>query len=138
MCVSNTMKTLLLHRTAHYLMQYAQHFGFLYVSLESKFYNHIHITFKTFLYDVNCIEERDVPCCFEYSWLFLMTSLRLGLKRVPSGNTTIHSCKHTDQNHSPSIYNLVGLVVKASASRAEDPGFESRLHRDIFGVESYQ
>ena len=31
---------------------------------------------------------------------------------------------------------LVGLVVKASASRAEDPGFESR--RDFFGVESYQ
>ena len=33
---------------------------------------------------------------------------------------------------------LVGLVVKASASRAEDPGFESLLHRDFFGVESYQ
>ena len=31
-----------------------------------------------------------------------------------------------------------GLVVKASASRAEDPGFESRLHRDFSGVESYQ
>ena len=28
---------------------------------------------------------------------------------------------------------LVGLVVKASASRAEDPGFESRLRRDFFG-----
>ena len=27
---------------------------------------------------------------------------------------------------------------KASASRAEDPGFESRLRRDFFGVESYQ
>ena len=27
---------------------------------------------------------------------------------------------------------LVGLVVKASASRAEDPGFESRLSRDFF------
>ena len=27
---------------------------------------------------------------------------------------------------------------KASASRAEDPGFESRLCRDFFGVESYQ
>ena len=26
---------------------------------------------------------------------------------------------------------LVGLVVMASASRAEDPGFESRLHRDF-------
>ena len=33
---------------------------------------------------------------------------------------------------------FVGLVVKASASKAEDPGFESRLHRDFFGVESYQ
>ena len=27
---------------------------------------------------------------------------------------------------------------KASASRAEDPGFESSLRRDFFGVESYQ
>ena len=27
---------------------------------------------------------------------------------------------------------------KASASRAEDPGFESRMRRDFFGVESYQ
>ena len=33
---------------------------------------------------------------------------------------------------------LVGLVVKAPASRAEGPGFESRLRRDFFGVESYQ
>ena len=33
---------------------------------------------------------------------------------------------------------LVGLVIKAFASRTEDPGFESRLLRDFFGVESYQ
>ena len=33
---------------------------------------------------------------------------------------------------------LVGLVVKASASRAEDPGFESRLWWDFSRVESYQ
>ena len=33
---------------------------------------------------------------------------------------------------------LVGLVVKASALRAEGPGFESRLRRDFFGAESYQ
>ena len=33
---------------------------------------------------------------------------------------------------------LVGLVVKASTSRAESPGFESCLCRDFFGVESYQ
>ena len=30
------------------------------------------------------------------------------------------------------------LVVKVSAPRAEDPGFESRLRGDFFGVESYQ
>ena len=36
------------------------------------------------------------------------------------------------------INRLVGLVVKASASRAEDPGFEFRLRRDFFEVESYQ
>ena len=29
-------------------------------------------------------------------------------------------------------------VVKASASRAKDPGFESRLRRDFSGIESYQ
>ena len=37
-----------------------------------------------------------------------------------------------------SCYRLVGLVVKASTSRAEDPGFESHLRWDFFGVESYQ
>ena len=33
---------------------------------------------------------------------------------------------------------LVGLVVKASASGAEDPGFKSRLRRDFSGGESYR
>ena len=33
---------------------------------------------------------------------------------------------------------LVALVVKASAPRAEDSGFESRVRRDFFRVESYQ
>ena len=33
---------------------------------------------------------------------------------------------------------LVGLVVKTPASRAEGPGFESRLRRDFSGVESHQ
>ena len=32
---------------------------------------------------------------------------------------------------------LTGLVVKASASRAEDPGFESRLRRDFFSESSH-
>ena len=34
---------------------------------------------------------------------------------------------------SPSADRLVGLVVKVSASRAEDPDFESRLRRDFSG-----
>ena len=29
-------------------------------------------------------------------------------------------------------HRLVGLVVKASASRAKEPGFESRLRKDFF------
>ena len=44
----------------------------------------------------------------------------------------------TKGRHSVVVDRLVALVVKASASRAEDPGFESRLRRDFFGVESYQ
>ena len=44
----------------------------------------------------------------------------------------------TQPSESPLFNRLVGLVVKASASRAEYPGFESRLRRDFFGVESYQ
>ena len=31
------------------------------------------------------------------------------------------------------VHRLAGLVVKASASRAEDPGFECRLRRDFSG-----
>ena len=34
---------------------------------------------------------------------------------------------------SVSFHRLVGLVVKASASGEEDPGFESRLRRDFSG-----
>ena len=33
---------------------------------------------------------------------------------------------------------LVGLVVKASAARAEDPGVQSPLMMGFFWVESYQ
>ena len=35
-------------------------------------------------------------------------------------------------------YCLVGLVVKVSALRGEDPGFKSHLCLDFSGVESYQ
>ena len=38
----------------------------------------------------------------------------------------------------PRSDHLIGQVVKASASRAEDSGFESGLRQDFFGIESYQ
>ena len=44
----------------------------------------------------------------------------------------------SSKTSSLSKHRLVGLVVKASASKAEGPWFESRLRRDFFGVESYQ
>ena len=47
-----------------------------------------------------------------------------------------HACRELHWSLSPSV--LVGLVVKATASRAEDPGFEFRLRRDFFGFESYK
>ena len=53
----------------------------------------------------------------------------------PSGRKTLLSQLSP---HPHPLDRLVGLVVKASASTAEDPGFESRLRRDFFGVESYQ
>ena len=46
--------------------------------------------------------------------------------------------KYNEAHKFTNRYRLDGLVVKASASRAEDPRFESRLRRDFFGVESYQ
>ena len=46
--------------------------------------------------------------------------------------------RHATKDIFCKVHRLVGLVVKASASRAEGPGFESRLRRDFFGVESYQ
>ena len=47
------------------------------------------------------------------------------------------SCVTSSESSTVVCHRLVGLVVKASASRAEDPGFESRLP-GFFWVESYQ
>ena len=52
------------------------------------------------------------------------------------------TCCHTETEAAVEICSvtdrLFGPVVKAYASRIEDPGFESRLRRDFSGVESYQ
>ena len=43
-----------------------------------------------------------------------------------------------DRTHIINSYRLVGLVVKTSASRAEDPEFESLSRWDFLGVGTYQ
>ena len=69
----------------------------------------------------------------------LVTKLNRFLKTSVELHTGIYSnCLMQWLPQSFHFDRLVGLVVKASASRAEDPGFESRLRRDFFGVESYQ
>ena len=47
----------------------------------------------------------------------------------------MHNCSHcyTEKLQFKVANRLVGQVVKAPASRAEDHGFESRLRRDFFG-----
>ena len=46
----------------------------------------------------------------------------------------VGSCKVKDCRYPSAPFGrLVGLVVKASASKAEDPEFESRLRRDFSG-----
>ena len=64
-----------------------------------------------------------------------------GVGRVRSAQARARACVHVcccDRWSIQRTHRLAGLVVKASASRAGDPGFESRLRRDFFGVESYQ
>ena len=47
------------------------------------------------------------------------------------------TCLRNWHGFSP-CYRLIGVVVKASALRVEDPGFESCVRQDFFWVKSYQ
>ena len=51
------------------------------------------------------------------------------------GESAVHCCHLI---LTPTLNRLAGLVVKASASGEEGPGFDSRLRRDFSEVESYQ
>ena len=59
----------------------------------------------------------------------LRTSNSLVHYQLCTSNSLVHS-----QLLCPPLNRLVGLVVKTSASRAEDPGVESRLRRDFSGA----
>ena len=53
----------------------------------------------------------------------------------PGSSWGVPSVFSVDENRAASscYHRLVGLVVKASASREEDPGFKSRLRQYFFG-----
>ena len=63
------------------------------------------------------------------------SSFRLLLCLFETGPQCPHPCccYFYTELRVPQDIRLVGLVVKASAPRAEDPGFESRLRRDFSG-----
>ena len=61
-------------------------------------------------------------CCLEACF-----QAALGRRAAADGLLHVHKLRPLG------FHRLVGLVVKESASRAEDPGFQSRLRRDFFG-----
>ena len=82
-----------------------------------------------------------------YGWIKKVTYAKISPRMVNPGDIAGSAKKKKKKKRrregdlgiaSRFLYRLVGLVVKASASRAEGPGFESRLCQDFFGVESYQ
>ena len=68
-----------------------------------------------------CVDVRDAVCLLKVVALNVVW-----WKRAPAVSRQLLT------------YRLVGLVVKTSASRAEDPRFKSRLCQDFSGIESYQ
>ena len=68
----------------------------------------------------------DSPTLNLYVWALSLLCPVLNLNRITC--SVLFSLWRLTAN----CHRLVGLVVRASASRVEDPGFESRLRRDFF------
>ena len=78
-------------------------------------------------------------CCLATFWLVVLLIFSLSL--VVSLWNAWSTCCLLFLLYVPSLFipsRLSGLVVKASTSRVEDPGFESHLRQEFFWVESYQ
>ena len=90
------------------------------------------------------IDSKNCECPRLLSVLHLYTySLLLSLQQRSSNALGVvklsitHSRLPSIEHYELDIYSLP-LLTANGASRAEDPGFESHLRRDFFGVESYQ
>ena len=74
----------------------------------------------------------------QYCFVVVMF-LELSVKKEHKNQLTLYHLRLQLAVICDFTYRLVGLVVTASASTAEDPGFESPACAGIFsGVESYQ
>ena len=105
------------------------------------------VCLKSFRHDSNGAPQTGVRGLLFHHGNVSARTAAVTLDRLAAGDVqqAIHPPQSPDLAPSdwglfPSLmrHRLVGLVVKASASRAEGPGFESRLRQDFFGVESYQ
>ena len=85
------------------------------------------------LFCVNRVAAASVVVAAAFAGVFLIVVVARVVLFVSSSSFSVSGI-----TPSPPLDRLVDLVVKASASGAEDPGFESRLRRDFSGVESYQ
>ena len=84
------------------------------------------------------------PALYNKGWVSHHTILTAGTKHLANnwitapvfgrGAKQLATVELLNRKASASLcYHLVGLVVKASVSKAEDPGFESRLRQDFSG-----
>ena len=67
---------------------------------------------------------------FRLSHAYVTRYEKYSLQKIPTTLTCIQK-----GSYNAHLYHLIGLVVKASTSRAEDPGFESRCDGIFLGVE---
>ena len=80
-------------------------------------------------YDSNNSSDDDVN---DSMMMIMMVVVVVMIRRLMVMKNTMSRFIHTVSNACvPGIDRLVGLVVKAFASGAEDPGFESRLRQDF-------
>ena len=86
-----------------------------------------------------CLPLKDKNVCGSFQSRVCPFRTKLFVAQLPCA-ITLSVLETLSTGHAPNLalglpdrYRLVGLLVKAAASRAEDPGFAFRLRRDFSG-----
>ena len=105
---------------------------------------HVHTAWSPVVSQTACTHSM-ITCCVTNSMYTQHDHLLCHKQHVHTAWSPVHTAQSPVVSQTACTHSvitctdrLVGQVVKASASRAEDPGFESHLCQDFFGVESYQ